>query len=33
MNKFMREMNGDYQKMGTKEEEILNKIQMLKPTA
>jgi hypothetical protein len=33
MNKFMKEMNGGYQKMGTKEEEILNKIQMLKLTA
>jgi hypothetical protein len=32
MNKFMKEMNGGYQKMGTKEEEILNKIQMLKLT-
>jgi hypothetical protein len=33
MIKFMKEMNGGYQKMGTKEEEILNKIQMLKLTA
>jgi len=33
MIKFMKEMNGGYQKMGTKEEEILIKIQMLKPTA
>jgi hypothetical protein len=33
MNKLMREMNGGYLKMGTKEEEILNKIQMLKLTA